>query len=291
MKLADDPNSGLLSTAVPGAVGAAGTMQSAAANAAAYGLPSNLLTAQDPLLSCAAQDNSDHAELLRMFETSGASGHQNQLGGSTLGSCLTMAVNNGSVLGASDGFGGTEAASVTTVAAGGLDSCASGMPGPSAVAPKLEQQHCDVPGSSYSHAHCQLPGHTVSAPASANSADNSVATAVDPRASYGSHMQQHLSPVGSCEPGTGAAMDGSSLLTTISSGAELQQGTAASGTAMAGVAAHCGSNNMAATADYSRLAPGYTPRGDLLYGGVMVSSSGRSAAVNRPAGGHGPHCR
>ncbi|WIA37488.1 hypothetical protein OEZ86_014402 [Tetradesmus obliquus] len=110
--LSSEALGGLLSSAVPGAVGG-GNGSSAAAAAAAgsgggYGLPS-LLTAQDPLLSGSCLQDSMDTELIKMFEAAPNSG---SAGASTLGSCATLAANNSAVFAAAADSAAAAAAGV-----------------------------------------------------------------------------------------------------------------------------------------------------------------------------------
>jgi hypothetical protein len=286
---------GLLSSAVPGAVGVGGLQGSSGSSAAAAGGSSsysltNLLTAQDPLLSCNVQDSMD-TELMKMFEAAPNSGSG---GASGLGSCATLAANNSAIFAAA-----ADSAAAAATAAGVL-------PPPKELAPIITtavkaEATSDGSAATYISQSQMGPASTAATDGKATTAGVTITTGSADLASapYSSHLQQHLSPVNSCEPGagTGTPVNGSPLLNTISShDPQQQQQQQQQQHVIAGLpasAAYCSSGGVAAVADFARRqtgSPAYSDtRSDTSYG--MVANANRAAAGNRPAGGHGPHCR
>jgi hypothetical protein len=293
--MSGDGLGGLLSSAVPGAVGvgglqgSSGSTAAAAAAAGSYGLP-NLLTAQDPLLSCQVQDSMG-TELIKMFE---AGPNSSSAGASGLGSCATLAANNGAVF---------AAAADSAAAAAGV------LPPPKELAPIITtavKTDATSDGSTSTYVSQMGPSSTAATNGKAAGANGTAGSAELASAAYSSHLQQRLSPVNSCEPGalTGTPINGSPLLNTISSHElppppqqqQQQQQVAAAGAGLAGIpasAAYCSSGGVAAVADYARRQAGSPAhsdtQSDISYG--MAANASRAAAGSRPAGGHGPHCR
>jgi hypothetical protein len=279
--LGGDGSGGLLSSAVPGAMGLGGQQGSggsgaaAAAAAAAGGYvlqgPNHLLTAQHPMLSCAAPEGLDQ-EFYQMLEAAPNSGSD---GASGLGTCGTLAANNGAVFAAA------------------ADSAAAGVVVPAkdsaqVITIAVNGQTFDGSASAYASQTQMGPNSTGSTMDGQGTAVNGDVAAA--AAAYSSHLQQHLTPVNSCE-GTGTPVNGSPLLNTIGCHEQQQQQQFVAG--LPASAAYCSSgSSSAAAAEFARrvVGPVYSDiKSDISFG--MAGNGSRAAAGGRPAGGHGEHCR
>jgi hypothetical protein len=272
-----DVSGGLLSSAAPVALGVAGLQGSggsdvaAAAAAGGYSLQGQgqLLTEQHPMLSCVGVPEGVEQELFQIhMQMLEAAPHSSSGMASGLGSCATLAANNSAVF----------AAAADSVAAGVVAAAHDAAP---LITTAVNGQM--LGGSAYA-SQSQMGPSSTGSPVDGQGIAVSGNVAA---AAYSGHLLQHLTPVNSCEPGTGTPVNGSPLLNTIGCNEQQQQQFVAG---LPGSAAYCSSGSAAAAEFQRRVAGhGYSDiRSDNSFG---MGANGSRAAGSRTAGGHGPNCR